>query len=119
MELGEPDESGRRRPIAIPDSEFVLDVDTVIMAIGTSPNPLISSTTEGLDTNRWGCLIVNEDMATTKDKVYAGGDAVTGAATVILRWVPEKQRLLPLTKFCAERHRRSENSHNERKGFET
>ena len=84
MELGEPDESGRRRPIAIPDSEFVLDVDTVIMAIGTSPNPLISSTTEGLDTNRWGCLIVNEDMATTKDKVYAGGDAVTGAATVIL-----------------------------------
>lgn len=84
MELGEPDESGRRRPVAIPDSEFVLDVDTVIMAIGTSPNPLISSTTEGLDTNRWGCLIVNEDMATTKDKVYAGGDAVTGAATVIL-----------------------------------
>ena len=84
MELGEPDESGRRRPIAIPDSEFVLDVDTVIMAIGTSPNPLISSTTEGLDTNRWGCLIVNEEMATTKDKVYAGGDAVTGAATVIL-----------------------------------
>ena len=84
MELGEPDESGRRRPVAVPDSEFVLDVDTVIMAIGTSPNPLISSTTEGLDTNRWGCLVVSEDMATTKDKVYAGGDAVTGAATVIL-----------------------------------
>ena len=84
MELGEPDESGRRRPVAVPDSEFVLDVDTVIMAIGTSPNPLISSTTEGLDTNRWGCLVVNEEMATTKDKVYAGGDAVTGAATVIL-----------------------------------
>ena len=84
MGLGEPDESGRRRPVAVPDSEFVLDVDTVIMAIGTSPNPLISSTTEGLDTNRWGCLVVNEEMATTKDKVYAGGDAVTGAATVIL-----------------------------------
>ena len=84
MELGEPDESGRRRPVAVPDSKFVLDVDTVIMAIGTSPNPLISSTTEGLDTNRWGCLVVNEEMATTKDKVYAGGDAVTGAATVIL-----------------------------------
>ena len=84
MELGEPDESGRRRPVAIPDSEFVLDVDTVIMAIGTSPNPLISGTTKGLDTNRWGCLVVNEEMATTKDKVYAGGDAVTGAATVIL-----------------------------------
>lgn len=84
MELGEPDESGRRRPVAVPDSAFVLDVDTVIMAIGTSPNPLISSTTEGLDTNRWGCLVVNERMATTKDRVYAGGDAVTGAATVIL-----------------------------------
>ncbi len=85
MELGEPDESGRRRPIAIPGSEFTLDVDTVIMAIGTSPNPLISATTEGLDTNRWGCLIVNDDtMATTKPNVYAGGDAVTGAATVIL-----------------------------------
>ena len=84
MELGEPDESGRRRPVAVPDSEFVLDVDTVIMAIGTSPNPLISSTTDGLDTNRWGCLVVNEAMATSKDKVDAGGDAVTGAATVIL-----------------------------------
>lgn len=85
MELGEPDESGRRRPIEVPGSEFVLDVDTVIIAIGTSPNPLISSTTAGLDTNRWGCLVVNEDtMATTKEKVYAGGDAVTGAATVIL-----------------------------------
>ncbi len=85
MELGEPDESGRRRPIEIPDSTFTLDVDTVIMSIGTSPNPLISSTTDGLETNRWGCLVVNEDtMATTKEKVYAGGDAVTGAATVIL-----------------------------------
>ena len=84
MELGEPDESGRRRPVVIPNSEFVLEVDTVIMAIGTSPNPLISSTTDGLDTNKWGCLVVSEDMATTKAKVYAGGDAVTGAATVIL-----------------------------------
>lgn len=85
MELGELDESGRRCPVEVPDSEFVLDVDMVIMSIGTSPNPLISSTTEGLDTNRWGCLVVNEDtMATTKEKVYAGGDAVTGAATVIL-----------------------------------
>lgn len=85
MELGEPDDSGRRRPIPIPGSEFVLDVDTAIMAIGTSPNPLISSTTKDLETNRHGCLVVNEEtMATTKDKVYAGGDAVTGAATVIL-----------------------------------
>ena len=84
MELGEPDASGRRRPIAIPDSEFVLDVDTVIMSLGTSPNPLIRSTTPGLDTNRKGCLIVNEDEMTTRDGVFAGGDAVTGAATVIL-----------------------------------
>ena len=84
MELGEPDESGRRSPVAVEGSNFVLDVDTVIMSIGTSPNPLIKSTTEGLDTNKRGCLIVNEDMKTTKDAVYAGGDAVTGAATVIL-----------------------------------
>ncbi|MBQ8687274.1 MAG: FAD-dependent oxidoreductase, partial [Ruminococcus sp.] len=85
MELGEPDESGRRRPVEVAGSEYILDVDTVIMSIGTSPNPLIRSTTEGLEANRWGCLVVNEEtMATTKDGVYAGGDAVTGAATVIL-----------------------------------
>ncbi len=85
MELGEPDESGRRSPVAIEGSEYILDVDTVIMSIGTSPNPLIRSTTEGLEANRRGCLVVNEDtMATTKEGVYAGGDAVTGAATVIL-----------------------------------
>ena len=85
MELGEPDESGRRRPVEVKGSNFILDVDTVIMSIGTSPNPLIRSTTEGLEANSRGCLIVNEDdMATTKEGVYAGGDAVTGAATVIL-----------------------------------
>ena len=84
MELGEPDASGRRRPIAVPDSEFVLNVDTVIMSLGTSPNPLIRSTTPGLDTNRKGCLIVDESAMTTRDGVFAGGDAVTGAATVIL-----------------------------------
>lgn len=84
MELGEPDESGRRRPVEIEGSNFVLDVDCVIMSIGTSPNPLLHSTTEGLDENKWGCLIVDEKMATTKESVYAGGDAVTGAATVIL-----------------------------------
>ena len=85
MELGEPDESGRRRPIAVEGSNFVLDVDTVVMSLGTSPNPLIRSTTPGLDTNRKGCLIVNEEtMETTREGVYAGGDAVTGAATVIL-----------------------------------
>lgn len=84
MELGEPDESGRRSPVAIEGSEYELPVDTVIMAIGTSPNPLIRTTTPGLEANRRGCLVVNEDMMTTKEGVYAGGDAVTGAATVIL-----------------------------------
>ena len=84
MELGEPDASGRRRPIPVEGSEFVLDVDTVIMSLGTSPNPLIRSTTPGLEVNRKGCLVVNEDHMTTRDQVYAGGDAVTGAATVIL-----------------------------------
>lgn len=85
MELGEPDESGRRRPVEVPDSEFVLPVDTVIMSLGTSPNPLISSTTEGLETNKWKCIVAEEaDGRTTKEGVYAGGDAVTGAATVIL-----------------------------------
>ena len=84
MELGEPDERGRRKPIEIPDSEFVLDVDTVIMSIGTSPNPLIKSTTAGLEVNRRGGIIVNEETGkTTREGVYAGGDAGTGAATVI------------------------------------
>ncbi len=85
MELGEPDESGRRRPVEVPGSEFVMDLDTVIMSLGTSPNPLISSTTEGLETNKWKCIIADENNGkTTKEGVYAGGDAVTGAATVIL-----------------------------------
>ena len=83
MELGEPDERDRRRPVVIPDSEFTIDVDTVIMSIGTSPNPLIKSTTEGLEVNRWGGIVVNEDGLTSRNAVYAGGDAVTGAATVI------------------------------------
>jgi len=85
MELGEPDESGRRRPVEVAGSEFVMDVDTVIMSLGTSPNPLISSTTEGLETNKWKCIVADEENGkTTKEGVYAGGDAVTGAATVIL-----------------------------------
>ena len=85
MELGEPDASGRRRPIAVEGSEFILDVDCVIISIGTSPNPLIKSTTQGLEVNRWGGIIVTEETGeTTKENVYAGGDAVTGAATVIL-----------------------------------
>ncbi|WP_252247413.1 NADPH-dependent glutamate synthase [Clostridium sp. ZBS4] len=84
MELGEPDASGRRRPVEIEGSEFIMDVDTVIMSLGTSPNPLISSTTEGLEVNKWKCLVADENGLTTKEGVYAGGDAVTGAATVIL-----------------------------------
>lgn len=84
MELGEPDASGRRRPVEIKDSNFVLDVDCMIMAIGTSPNPLIRSTTKGLETNRKGCLVADDNGATTREGVFAGGDAVTGAATVIL-----------------------------------
>ncbi|MCD7836721.1 MAG: NADPH-dependent glutamate synthase [Lachnospiraceae bacterium] len=85
MELGEPDASGRRRPVEIPGSEFVIELDTVIMALGTSPNPLISSTTEGLETNKWKCIMADEENGkTTKEGVFAGGDAVTGAATVIL-----------------------------------
>ena len=84
MELGEPDESGRRSPVEIPGSEYEIEADTVIMSLGTSPNPLISSTTKGLDVNRRGCIICEDDGATSKEAVYAGGDAVTGAATVIL-----------------------------------
>ena len=85
MELGEPDDSGRRRPVEVPGSEFEIEADTVIMSLGTSPNPLISSTTKGLETNRRQCIIANEETGeTTKKGVFAGGDAVTGAATVIL-----------------------------------
>jgi len=85
MELGEPDASGRRRPVEVPGSDFEIEADTVIMSLGTSPNPLISSTTEGLETNKWKCIIADEGNGrTTKEGVYAGGDAVTGAATVIL-----------------------------------
>ena len=84
MELGEPDESGRRSPVAIPGSEFEIEADTVIMALGTSPNPLIARTTSGLETTRRGCLVAGGDGATTRPGIFAGGDAVTGAATVIL-----------------------------------
>lgn len=84
MELGEPDESGRRRPVPVPGSEEVLDMDTVVVAIGQTPNPLIRQTTNGLETNRKGCIVADEDGLTSRDKVYAGGDVVTGAATVIL-----------------------------------
>lgn len=85
MELGEPDESGRRRPVKKEGTEHVLDVDTVVVAIGQTPNPLIKQTTEGLETNRRGCIVADEDTGkTSRDHIYAGGDVVTGAATVIL-----------------------------------
>lgn len=103
MELGEPDESGRRRPVAKEGSNFEIPVDTVIMSIGTSPNPLIRSTTKGLDTNRKGCLIVNEDtMQTTREGVYAGGDAVTGAATVILAMGAGKQAAKSIDEYLSK-----------------
>ena len=102
MELGEPDESGRRRPVVKEGSNFELPVDTVIMSIGTSPNPLIRSTTPGLDTNRRGCLVVNEDtMQTTREGVYAGGDAVTGAATVILAMGAGKQAAKSIDEYLS------------------
>lgn len=105
MELGEPDASGRRRPIAIPDSEFELEVDTVIMSLGTSPNPLISSTTIGLDTNKRKCIIADEDNGqTSKEGVFAGGDAVTGAATVILAMGAGKAAAKGIHEFITKKH---------------
>ena len=104
MELGEPDESGRRRPVEVPGSEFVLDVDCVIIAIGTSPNPLIRNTTEGLDTNRHGCIVTSgEDGLTSRTGVYAGGDAVTGAATVILAMGAGKSAAAAIDKYIKEK----------------
>lgn len=103
MKLGEPDASGRRKPIAKEGSNFELPVDTVIMSIGTSPNPLIRSTTPGLDTNKRGCLVVNEDtMQTTREGVYAGGDAVTGAATVILAMGAGKQAAQSIDEYLSK-----------------
>ena len=103
MELGEPDESGRRKPVEIKGSEHTIDVDTVIMAIGTSPNPLINRTTPGLQINKRGCLIVDENNATTKDGVYAGGDAVTGAATVILAMGAGKKAAAEIDKYIMDK----------------
>ena len=104
MMLGEPDASGRRRPVVKPDSEFEIEIDTMIMSIGTSPNPLISSTTEGLETDRWGCIITNgDDGLTSREAVYAGGDAVTGAATVILAMGAGKQAAAAIDKMLSEK----------------
>ncbi len=104
MELGEPDESGRRRPIEIEGSEYDIEVDTVIMSLGTSPNPLISATTKGLEVNRRKCIVAQEeDGATSKDGVYAGGDAVTGAATVILAMGAGKAAAAGIDKYLSEK----------------
>ena len=103
MELGEADESGRRRPVEIEGSEFIMDVDTVIMSLGTSPNPLISSTTKGLETNKRKCIIAEEHSGkTTREKVYAGGDAVTGAATVILAMGAGKDAAKAIDEYLKE-----------------
>ena len=104
MELGEPDESGRRSPIEIKGSEHTIKVDTVIMAIGTSPNPLIKKTTPGLEVNKRGCLVVDEAHSTTKEGVYAGGDAVTGAATVILAMGAGKSAAAQIDKFIKNKN---------------
>lgn len=104
MELGEPDKSGRRRPVPVADSEFILDVDTVIMSIGTSPNPLIRSTTPGLETNSHGCIVTSGDGgATSRPGVYAGGDAVTGAATVILAMGAGKQAAASIHEYIQQK----------------
>ena len=104
MELGEADDSGRRRPVPVEGSEFVMDVDTVIMSLGTSPNPLISSSTDGLETNKWKCLIADEETGlTTKEGVYAGGDAVTGAATVILAMGAGKKAAKAIDEYLQEK----------------
>lgn len=103
MELGEADASGRRRPVEIKGSEFTIDVDTVIMSLGTSPNPLISSTTKGLETNKYKCLVADEETGlTTKENVYAGGDAVTGAATVILAMGAGKKAAKAINKLLSK-----------------
>ena len=103
MELGEPDESGRRKPVVKEGSEFVMDVDTVIMSLGTSPNPLISSTTEGLEINKWKCIMADENGLTTKEGVYAGGDAVTGAATVILAMGAGKKAAAGIDEYLSKK----------------
>lgn len=99
MELGEPDSSGRRSPVPVEGSEFEIEADTVIMAIGTSPNPLIRATTPGLETNKWGCIVASEDGATTREGVFAGGDATTGAATVILAMGAGKEAALSIVEY--------------------
>lgn len=104
MELGEPDESGRRSPVPVPGSEFEIEADSVIMALGTSPNPLIARTTSGLETNRRGCITADEDGATTRPGVFAGGDAVTGAATVILAMGAGRKAAAAIDRYIKSRN---------------
>lgn len=103
MELGEADESGRRRPKEIPNSEFIMDVDTVIMSLGTSPNPLISHTTKGLEINKKGCIVANEEGLTSREGIYAGGDTVTGAATVILAMEAGKKAAHAINEYLKDK----------------
>lgn len=111
MELGEPDQSGRRRPVEVPGSEFDIECDTVIMALGTSPNPLISSTTKGLEVNKKQCLIVNEETGmTTREGIFAGGDAVTGAATVILAMGAGKKAAVGIDHYLKDKYLTKETS---------
>ena len=106
MELGEPDASGRRRPVEIPGSDYTIEVDTVIMALGTSPNPLISNTTEGLEVNKWRCIVADEHNGkTTKEGIYAGGGAVTGAATVILAMEAGKAGARGIDEYLSEKEK--------------
>ena len=103
MELGEPDESGRRRPVVIEGSDYVMDVEAVVVAIGQSPNPLIKNTTPDLETQRWGGIVADEETGlTSKEGVYAGGDAVTGAATVILAMGAGKKAAEAIDKYLSK-----------------
>ena len=106
MKLSEPDASGRAKPIPIENSNFEIDVDCVIMALGTSPNPLIKSTTKGLDTQKWGGIITDENGLTSREGVYAGGDAVTGAATVILAMGAGKKAAEAIDKYVTEKYKK-------------
>ncbi len=105
MTLGEPDDSGRRRPVVKADSLHTIELDTVIIAIGTSPNPLIRSTTPGLETNKWGCIVCNDDGKTSRNAVYAGGDVVTGAATVILAMGAGKTAATAIDEYLNEKNK--------------
>ncbi len=104
MELGEPDESGRRSPVPIPDSYFEVETDVVVMSLGTSPNPIIASTTPGLQTNRWNCIVADDNGVTTREGVFAGGDAVTGAATVILAMGNGRKAAAAIDKYIKEKN---------------